>query len=130
MKASRASIRYGWMRRAAQGITLAAGGVALLGSLCAGQASAATQSTRSHVTSAAAIPAAPPPPGSCYKARDGWLWVDLDQGYYWRCVQNVLGEWVWVPVGRTNTCNVSKAAIKPELPELRRLRVDNVICVR
>lgn len=114
MKAGRDSIRYCWMRRTAQGVALAAGGVALLGSLCAGQASGATQSAvSSHIASVTAIPQAPPPPESCYKSRDGWLWYDLDAGLYYRCVQNILGEWVWVEVGRAHTCPAN-TAIKPE----------------
>src|SRR5215471_2459487 len=119
MKAGRASIRYRWMRRTAQGIALAAGSVALLGSLCAGQASAATQSTSSHVASAAALPDAKPLPGSCYKARDGWLWYDLDNNLKYQCIQNIFGQWKWVLVGTAWSCPAAIpapiGAIKPEV---------------
>ena len=114
MKAGRASIRCCWMRRTAQGIALAAGSVALFGSLGAGQALAATQSTNSHVASAPALPEVPPPPSTCFKARDGWLWYDLDNHIKYQCIQNLFGEWVWVEIGTATMCPASITAIKPE----------------
>ena len=114
MKTGRASIRYCWTRRTAQGIALAAGSLALLGSLGAGQASAATQSASSHVASAAALPKAPPPPGSCYRARKGWFWYDLDNNVKYECIQNLFGEWVWIAVGSAPNCPASITAIKPQ----------------
>ncbi len=99
MKSDGAGIRYRWMRRVIQGIALAAGSVALLGSLSAGVASAATQSPSDHVQSAAAArPMSPPTMGSCYAGRGGWTWTDEDTGRVWECVQNILGQWMWVEI--------------------------------
>ncbi len=96
MESGGAGIRYRWMRRIIQGIALADGGAALLGSLSAGAASAATQSPSDHVQSAAAVrPMAPPTPGSCGPGHGGDTWTDLDTGRVWECVQNILGEWIW-----------------------------------
>lgn len=121
MKAGRADIRYRWMRRrAVQGIALAAGSVALFGSLSTGVASAATQSASSHVALAAVHPMAPPPLGWCKKATDGWVWIDLDTGKRWQCIQNILGQYILVELssGPVGVCPGLKAAsaavVKPD----------------
>jgi hypothetical protein len=122
MKDGRTGIRYRWMRRATQVIALAAGSVALFGSLSAGTASAAvTQSANGQVASAAARPMAPPPFGWCNRSHDGWVWIDLDTGKRWQCIQNILGEWVLVELSSVppGTCPGaiadSKAAVKPDV---------------
>jgi hypothetical protein len=91
-------MKAGIARRVAQGIALAAGSAALFGSLYAGPASAATQSTSGHAMPAAA-PKAPPPPGTCYASRDGWKWYDLETGIVYICGRNYLGEWAWMTYG-------------------------------
>lgn len=79
---------------------------------------AATQSTSGHAASAAVLPAAPPPLGSCYAGRDGWKWYDLDSGIVYECGRNVLGEYMWIPIGvYVGSCPTAittpTAAIKP-----------------
>lgn len=119
MESSGAGIRYRWMRRIVQGIALAAGSAALLGSFSAGAASAATQSTSNHVKSAAVSPMAPPSPGSCNPAHNTWTWTDEDTGRVWECIQNILGEWVWVEITTVPPGVCYLIAIRPDQATVR-----------
>lgn len=118
MSAGKVGNRHPWMRRTIRGMALAIGSVTLLGSLGAGVASAATLSATSHA--AAVRPLAPPIPGLCNAAHDGWVWIDLDTGRRWQCIRSLFGPYEWVeissvPVGSCpGALAASKAAIEPK----------------